>query len=100
MSEVNHPSHYNIPGKKECIDMMREEFGDRNTAIFCLMNSYKYLYRMGNKEGEPAVTDLSKAWWYYNYVVEHLFSDVTGHKLIKLYKSVEVLLHKKGAKNE
>lgn len=92
MSKVDHPSHYNIPGKKECIEIMREEFGDRNTAIFCLMNSYKYLYRAGSKETESFEDDISKAIWYYDYVNEHLYSDITGNKVIKLYKTVESIL--------
>ena len=74
---------------------MREEFGNHNTAIFCLMNSYKYLYRAGIKENESFEDDINKARWYYNYVNDHLFSAVTGNKTIKLYKCVETLLYKK-----
>ena len=92
MEKVNHPSHYNLPGKKECIEQMREYFGDRNVAIFCLMNSYKYLYRAGNKENEDVLDDISKAIWYYDYVNGHIFSAVSGNKLIKLYKCVESML--------
>ena len=35
---VNHPSHYQQEGRKECIVEMRERFGDRIVAIFCLTN--------------------------------------------------------------
>lgn len=63
---VNHPSHYNLPGKKECIVEMEEKYGTGPTIIFCLMNAYKYLYRAGNKG--DAEEDLEKARWYFNWV--------------------------------
>jgi len=64
---VNHPTHYNIAGRKECIVEMRERYGAYITAIFCLTNAYKYLYRAGEKDGNPEEQDKSKAAWYYNY---------------------------------
>lgn len=64
---VNHPSHYNVPGRKECIVEMQELYGDFITAIFCLTNAYKYLYREGEKDGNPQEQDRKKAIWYYNY---------------------------------
>lgn len=68
MSElVNHPSHYNKSGRKECIVEMEERYGAEYTAIFCLMNAYKYLYRAGEKFGNPARQDLNKAKWYFAY---------------------------------
>lgn len=65
MSAVNHPSHYNLPGKKECIEQMREDYGETITATFCLTNAYKYLYRAGHKGS--AAEDIDKARWYYDY---------------------------------
>ncbi len=67
---VEHPNHYNIPGRKECIVEMRERYGSYITAIFCLTNSYKYLYRAGEKDGNPETQDKSKALWYFNYAKE------------------------------
>lgn len=75
MSEINHPSHYNIPGKKECIVEMREKYGDLMTAIFCLMNAYKYNYRAGEKVGELVTDDLSKMQWYIKYYEDYLLND-------------------------
>ena len=46
---VSHPSHYNKAGRKECIVEMEEKYGGEITAIFCLTNAYKYLYRAGEK---------------------------------------------------
>lgn len=69
MSEmVNHPAHYNIAGKRECIVAMQEDYGDIVTAIFCLTNAYKYLYRAGVKEGNSQEQDIAKAKWYYDYI--------------------------------
>lgn len=68
MSEqVNHPSHYNIAGKRECIVAMQEDYGDYITITFCLTNAYKYLYRAGMKEGNSQEQDIAKAKWYYDY---------------------------------
>ena len=68
MSEqVNHPSHYNKAGRKECIVEMEEKYGIPATVGFCLMNTYKYLYRAGDKFGNSALQDESKARWYFDY---------------------------------
>ena len=65
--QVNHPSHYCKAGRKECIVEMEEKYGAEATAIFCLTNAYKYLYRAGNKFGNSANQDVAKAQWYYDY---------------------------------
>lgn len=64
---VDHPSHYNKPGKKECIEEMRERFGDLAVYWFCKLNAFKYNYRDGDKEGNSAEQDAAKADWYDNY---------------------------------
>ena len=64
---VDHPSHYNIPGRKECIEEMKEKYGAEITIIFCLTNAYKYLYRAGLKEGNPLEQDINKAKKYYEF---------------------------------
>ena len=74
-SVVNHPSHYQQAGRKECIVEMEEKYGGEYTAIFCLTSAYKYLYRAGNKENNPLEQDKSKAKWYFDYT----------NKLIKKY---------------
>ena len=70
--QVNHPSHYNLPGKKECIEQMREDYGDYTVAVFCLTNAYKYLYRAGAKADNSAEQDIAKARWYWNYYSKKL----------------------------
>lgn len=63
MSNVNHPSHYNIKGRKECIEEMLDIFGTKEVMIFCKLNVYKYKYRHELKNGQE---DLNKAEWYQN----------------------------------
>ena len=54
---VNHPKHYtNHPSGIECI-RVTEHMG------FCLGNVVKYIWRVGEKEGD-GVEDLQKAAWY------------------------------------
>ena len=79
LENVNHPTHYNRPDKKECIVEMEEKYGAEITAVFCLTNADKYLYRAGNKVGNSESQDLSKAKWYFDYT----------NKLIEKY---EILL--------
>ena len=64
---INHPSHYLKGGRKECIVEMEEKYGAEMTAVFCLMNAYKYLYRAGEKDGNTAMQDNLKAKWYFDY---------------------------------
>ena len=45
MDNVNHPQHYNIEGRKECIVEMEEAFGLSAVKQFCVLNAYKYRYR-------------------------------------------------------
>ena len=62
---VNHPDHYNIPGRKECWDEFIDKFGPKHTFIWCLMTAQKYLYRQGLKDDNPAEQDLNKAQAYF-----------------------------------
>ena len=59
--EVDHPQHYNIEGRKECIEEMLELFGVEDVKAFCKLNVYKYQYRHELKNGKE---DLKKAEWY------------------------------------
>ena len=71
MELVNHPSHYNIEGRKECIEELSENYGETIARIFCLTNAYKYLYRAGYKEGNTKEQDIAKAKWYYNKAMSY-----------------------------
>lgn len=68
VSATNHPKHYNVDGRMECIQEMEIMFGDEAVETFCKLNAYKYFYRAGSKEGEAKEKDLAKAKWYLDYV--------------------------------
>lgn len=61
LSSVDHPAHYNIPGRKECITEMLDKYGAEKVKAFCELNAYKYRYRHTLKGGAE---DLQKAAWY------------------------------------
>ena len=59
---VNHPSHYNLPNRKECIDEMIDIYGIKDVAKWCEITAYKYKYRAGHKDS--FTQDMQKAAWY------------------------------------
>jgi hypothetical protein len=59
---INHPSHYNLPDRKECIDEMIDIYGLKDVAKWCEITAYKYKYRAGHKGS--VIEDMSKAAWY------------------------------------
>ena len=65
---INKAPHYNT-GKYECIEVMREVFGDEKLKIWCILNAFKYLYRCYYKNGNQ---DLQKATYYLNYINKNL----------------------------
>lgn len=99
MEYVNHPNHYKQEGRKECIVEMQDKFGSYLTIIFCLTNSYKYLYRAGNKEGNSEEQDIAKARWYYDYAMSLYKDDVklvaNEYKLLTAVRK-ELKRHDKG----
>ena len=61
---VNHPKHYN--GKYECIEVMRDVFGEDAVKSFCILNAFKYIWRHNKKNGTE---DLKKAKWYLEFIL-------------------------------
>lgn len=90
MEQVNHPDHYNIPGRKECLIELEEKYGPYLVVSFCLTNAYKYLYRAGHKEGNSEQQDIDKAKFYFNYI-SNKNSQVClmGRKVAKLYNDIK-----------
>lgn len=78
---VNHPEHYNIPGRKECWDEFIDKFGPKNTFVWCLMTAQKYLYRKGLKDDNPEEQDLNKAVAYFNKasLIRYEYNEVKGY---------------------
>lgn len=76
--QVNHPEHYNIPGRKECWDEFIDRYGAKNTVVWCLMTAQKYLYRKGLKDNNPEEQDLAKAKAYFDKatIIRHIYEEV------------------------
>lgn len=70
--EVNSPQHYTAGGI-ETIDYMRAKASPEEFRGYLRLNALKYLSRAGLKG--DAVTDLKKAAWYVNRLVEELEAD-------------------------
>lgn len=65
--QINHPSHY-TQYPVETIEMMRRVFGNKNTAIWCIMTAFKYRMRLGHKD--DIQQELGKEQWYLNKAKE------------------------------
>lgn len=63
--EVRHPRRYSN-GKYECIEVMKDVFGNEFVKNFCIGNSFKYIWRNERKNG---VEDIKKAVFYLNYYI-------------------------------
>ena len=72
VDNVNNPRHYAGSTSLECIECMRVTFGAKAVYDFCLCNSFKYLWRYKNKNGEE---DIKKARWYLDYVQHDIERD-------------------------
>ena len=66
VNNVDHPAHYK-GDKFECIDVMEEVYGKEAVKHFCILNSFKYIYRQNKKNG---IEDVKKAIWYLNKYLE------------------------------
>ena len=67
IEEAIRPSHYN-QGSIECIDAMVSAFGNEEVAIFCKINAFKYLWRLGHKDAEEQ--EVGKMKWYLDKYLE------------------------------
>lgn len=67
---VNNPPHYQSKSPSvniSCIDAMRAAFGDREVAIWCKLNAFKYNWRCEAKNGAE---DVRKDIWNLNKYLE------------------------------
>lgn len=65
MDSVFNPPHY-AGTKIDCITAMENQLGVGITVGFCLGNSFKYLWRAGDKGANTLEEDLMKAKWYFS----------------------------------
>lgn len=61
-SQVNHPKHYRHKSGLDAIVWI-----DRYKLDFCEGNCFKYLFREGEKAGQPLEQDEEKAKWYFKH---------------------------------
>lgn len=96
---VIHPDHYNKEGRKECWDEMIEKFGPTAVAIFDVLSAYKYLYRAGEKDGNPAEQDLAKIENYMHHSADVIATndrDTDGFAMARrVYKEMKKELNNK-----
>lgn len=102
-NNVYHPSHYNKDGRRECWDEMIDIFGIDAVIDFDFLSAYKYFYRAGLKDGNPAEQDIAKIKNYVNhakmlidrnsddYKLNSPKSQKTENRLMKLYNLLSVL---------
>lgn len=68
---VNHPSHYNLPDRKECIDEMIDIYGLKDVAKWCEITAYKCKYRARHAGSfTNFVQDMHEAIWYMDKACE------------------------------
>lgn len=63
---INHPSHYNH-GSMECIDAIVGAYGIEEAKVFCKINAFKYLWRLGHKDAEEK--EIGEIIWYLDKYV-------------------------------
>lgn len=66
---VNHPDHYTAGGI-EVIDVLKAKLTPEQFTGFCLGNAIKYTLRAGHKGIAAEDTDLAKARWYLNRILD------------------------------
>lgn len=91
---VSHPPHYEGSTSLECIECMEVIFGINAVCFFCLCNSFKYLWRYKNKNGEE---DVKKARWYLDYVeksLERASVENISEDVLKIYHRMSDLFVK------
>lgn len=64
-SKVKHPKHYSERAGVECIAIAE-------TFNFNLGNVIKYVWRAGDKEGQPTLLDLHKAKQYVEFEIRRI----------------------------
>lgn len=71
-NDVSSMSYYD--GDLKPIDAMIQQFGNQHVISWCILNSFKYLWRCMKKHETP-LEDLKKAQYYINKAIELYGSD-------------------------
>ena len=73
----------------QAIDIIKEVLGEEGYIIFCITNAFKYISRMGKKEGEDVEKEQKKIFEYLTWC--HEVSDEITMKYIEKYKKITSL---------
>lgn len=97
-----HPSHYNKEGRKECWEEQEHAYGTFAVVCFDICNAHKYMYRAGEKEGNPKEQDIAKIKNYIahaNKLTETLNTPekIQAHTMLR---TLERYLEREGIDNE
>ena len=91
MSEIEknmiHPKHYKKEGRAECWNEMISSYGEFAVFCFDICNAHKYMYRAGEKDGNPREQDLAKIKNYVKHAEERI-----GNMFLKDIPLAEKLL--------
>ena len=68
--DINNPTHYT--GDIECVDAMKQQATPEEFRGYLRLTAFKYLWRMGRKEGNPPDKDAGKAKWFITKLQEEL----------------------------
>lgn len=67
-NDVANPAYYGAGNGIECIDVMIQQFGEKEVQAFCKLNAFKYLFRCGNKNAP--LEEMKKIEWYVKKWIE------------------------------
>lgn len=90
---IDHPKHYNIAGRKECIEEMIGRWGTGFVALWCEMTAYKYEYRAGEKENNSSEQDNKKREWYLNKAKElrnPMFDNINNMRYVAVHYGFDI----------
>ena len=88
------PKYYTKAKHKECIAEMSDCFGDFAVYCFCICNAYKYAYRAGLKENNPAIQDYTKLKWYKDYATKLFKRHGLNPFYVYLYRKIDKAIRK------
>ena len=85
-----HPQHYRKEDRPECWNEMISSYGEFAVFCFDICNAHKYMYRAGEKDGNPKDQDLAKIKNYVRHA-EKLLGAVNFHNYAELERAERLL---------
>lgn len=97
-----HPSHYQKEGRMECWLEQEHAYGTFAVVCFDICNAHKYMYRAGEKEGNPKEQDIAKIRNYVEHANKLTETLNTSEKIQAhtMLRTLERYLEREGISNE